>query len=156
MLQMKTLILGCGKHYQKKYQEEVTVDIRAFPCVDIVFDLNITPWPFENEEFTSISAVHLVEHLNDLISFMDQCHKILCPGGSLYLETPLAGGDVDLEWADPTHKRCYRKHTFINYFTVEGVNRFGYTGYSWCIYHLEAKDGNLIFHGTPIKGCSND
>ena len=149
---MKTLILGCGKHYQKADPEEVTVDIRPFPCVDKVFDLNLYPWPFEDGEFMSVSAIHLVEHLDSLLTFMDQAHRILSPGGTLYLETPLAGGDIDLEWADPTHKRLYRKHTFINYFTPEGVERFGYTDRAWAILHLDTRNGSIIFHGTPIKG----
>ncbi len=147
---MQRLILGSGKHWAKM-ATDIFVDIKPFPGVDVVTDLNITPWPWVDDACEEIAAIHLVEHLKDLISFMNECHRVLKPGGSLYIETPCAGMDADLEFADPTHIRCYRKHTFINYFTIAGIQKFGYTDKAWCIMHLEVKDGIIIFHGQPIK-----
>lgn len=146
---MKRLILGCGKHHVKQ-ENEITVDILSFPCVDIVADLNLA-WPFEDNSVESISAIHLVEHLDSLIHFMNESWRVLKPGGSLYLETPLAGGDVDLEWADPTHKRCYRLHTFVNYFSLEGIDRFGYTDRGWNFFYLAVVNNCIIIHAYPLK-----
>lgn len=147
---MKRLIVGAGKHTPKAIGD-VFLDIRQFEGVDVVWDLNITPWPFHEGDFIHVSAVHVVEHLNSLIEFMNEAHRVLIPGGSLYIETPLAGADPDLEFADPTHVRCYRKHTFINYFTPEGIERFGYTDKAWAIVHLEIVNNCIVFHGYPIK-----
>lgn len=147
---MQKLILGCGPRHVK-LEDEVLVDIRPFPNVDIVWDLN-KPWEFaKDRSFVHASAVHVVEHLDSLLHFMDEAWRVLIPGGSLYIETPLAGGDVDLEWADPTHKRCYRIHSFVNYFGPEGVERFGYTDKAWNLFHLAVRDSVLVLHAYPMK-----
>jgi SAM-dependent methyltransferase len=145
------LILGCGPRHPKQLGE-VLLDIRKFPGVDYVHDLNRYPWPFTDNQFESVCAVHVVEHLyTKLLPFMDECWRILKPGGSLYLETPLAGADVDLEWADPTHERCYRLHSFANYFTLEGVERFGYTDRAWNFFVLAEVEKFIKVHAYPLK-----
>ena len=148
---MKKLNLGCGKHFTPSTPDEIGVDIHPFPNVGIVCDLNNVPWNIQDNFVQSIVAIHLVEHLRSLVDFMNECHRILKPGGSLYLETPLAGGDVDLEFCDPTHVRCYRIHTFVNYFSLDGVERFGYTDKAWNFFHLAVKDNCIILHAYPIK-----
>jgi SAM-dependent methyltransferase len=150
---MQRLILGPGKH-TKKCDGDIFCDIRPFEGIDVVHDLNVVPWPFEDNQFSHVSAIHLVEHLRDLVAFMDEAWRVLTPGGSLYLETPFAGTDPDLEFCDPTHVRCYRPHTFINYFTLEGIQKFGYTERPWAIYAVGTVPGQptiLRFHGTPIN-----
>lgn len=144
------LILGAGKWTEKK-EGDVFCDIRPFDNVDVVHDLNITPWPWEDNSFLHISALHVVEHLQSLIAFMDECHRILKPGCSVYIETPEAGGDKDLEFCDPTHIRCFRPYTFFNYFSPEGIEKFGYTNRAWCMLKQEAKDSVLIIHASTIK-----
>lgn len=147
---MPILIPGCGKHHPRK-PNEVTCDIRHFPNVDVVHDLNVVPWPWPDNTFDGIYAAHVVEHLQSLLNFMNEAWRVLQPGGSLYISTPLAGGDLDLEFADPTHVRCYRIHTFVNYFSPEGVNRFGYTDRAWNIFHLKVEDNCIILHAYPMK-----
>lgn len=144
------LILGSGPNWPKR-KDDIFLDVRPFAGVDVVHDLDDCPWPFKTDAFNEVSAIHVVEHLQNLVAFMDECHRVLKPGGSLYIETPEAGADLDLQFADPTHIRCYRKHTFVNYFTRAEAPKFGYTDKLWSIWHLESKNGNLIFHGQPIK-----
>ena len=144
------LIVGCGPNWPKR-KGDIFLDVLPFNGVDVVHNLDQCPWPFKENEFDEVSAIHVVEHLQSLLDFMNECHRILKPGGSLYIETPEAGADLDLQFADPTHVRCYRKHTFVNYFTRAEAPKFGYTDKYWSIWHLESKNGNLIFHGQPIK-----
>jgi len=144
------LIVGCGPNWPKR-ENDIFLDVRPFAGVDVVHDLDDCPWPFKTDSFNEVSAIHVVEHLKNLVAFMYECLRILKPGGSLYIETPEAGADLDLHFADPTHIRCYRKHTFVNYFTRAEAPKFGYTDKHWSIWHLESKNGNLIFHGQPIK-----
>lgn len=147
---MRRLILGPGKNW-KKEEGDIFLDILPFPEVDIVHDLNVTPWPVDNESFYHISAVHVIEHLKDLVLFMNSAWDVLEKGGSLYLETPEAGSNYDLTHSDPTHIRCYRRHTFINYFTKEGIEKFGYTDKPWAILECKIVDLCIIFHATPLK-----
>jgi SAM-dependent methyltransferase len=144
------LICGAGKNYKKERQNDVTLDIRKFEGIDVVADLN-EPWPFDECEFTHVSALHVVEHLDSLLHFMDEAWRVLTKGGSLYIETPLAGGDADLEFSDPTHVRCYTVHTWINYFTPEGVHNFYYTDKEWAILFQKVEKSIIKIHLTPIK-----
>lgn len=149
----KRLIVGPGKAWPKEAMDTF-LDLRPFAGVDLVHDLNRLPWPPEDNSFDEVSAIHVVEHLDSLLDFMNECWRVLKPGGTLYIETPLAGANPDLEFADPTHRRCYRKHSFINYFTRQGIEAFGYTDRAWCILHVDPKRDQpdvLVFHGTPLK-----
>lgn len=148
-----TLVLGCGPHHTRQ-PGEILLDIRPFPGVDVVHNLDVHPWPFKDSSMMRIYAVHVVEHLwTLLIPFMNECHRILKPGGSLYLETPLAGVNPDMDWCDPTHVRCYRIHSFANYLSLEGVERFGYTHLAWNFFHLKHRetDNSLVVHAYPLK-----
>lgn len=146
---MNRLICGPGPRWEKK-EGDIFCDIRPFPNIDVVHDLN-KDWPWEKDTFIHVSAVHVVEHLKDLLHFMNEAHRVLKPGGSLYIETPLAGVNPDLEFSDPTHVRCYRIHTFMNYFSIEGVETFGYTDKAWNMPVLRVQNDCIIFHGYPIK-----
>lgn len=142
------LILGAGRHERPAGYEYH--DIIPFDGISRVFDLN-KEWLLNDESVTELAANHVIEHLDNLIHFMDEAWRVLKPGGSLYISTPCAGMDSDLEFADPTHKRCYRPHTFINYFTLTRGPDFGYTDKFWSIWHIEIKENCIIFHGQPIK-----
>lgn len=155
---MSRLIVGCGVNYEKQ-KGDVTVDILPSPNVDLVKDLN-KPWSIVHNTYDEVVAIHVVEHLQSLIHFMNEAWDVLKPGGVLHIETPLAGGNPDLEWSDPTHIRCYTPWSFENYFTERGIGDFGYTTKAWSILdlHLETITPHLwnrpdvvVFKGTPIK-----
>lgn len=148
-MQIDRLILGAGKH--QRLPGAIHQDIHKFDGIDMVFDLNDYQWPIDDNSFDSIVATHVIEHLDDFMRFHNECHRILRMGGTLYLETPCAGLNLDLEFADPTHKRCYVPHSWINYMTVEGVANFGYTDKCWGNLHIEIKNDCLIIHSMPIK-----
>lgn len=147
-MQLK-LILGAGK--EQRVPGAVHLDIHQFDGVDVVHDLNAYPWPFKDNSFIHISAIHLVEHLQDLVKFMNECHRILKPGCSVYIETPEAGGDLDLEFCDPTHIRCFRLYTFHNYFSPEGIEKFGYTDKPWCMLKHVSENSIITIHASTIK-----
>ena len=142
------LILGAGQ-----FQREpgyLHHDQWNFDKIDFVFDLNKT-WPLEDNSCISLIACHVVEHVKDFLHFHKEAHRVLKPGGTLYIETPSAHGKIDLVWSDPTHVRPYTPHSWINYLTIEGVGKFGYTNKCWGSLHIETRNGNLIVHTMPIK-----
>ena len=152
---IKRLVLGSGPNWTKVCDEvyhDVFLDLKKFnDSIDIVHNLNKIPWPIKDNEFQSVSAIHVLEHLDSFINFMDECWRVLDIGGSLYIETPLAGSDVNLTHSDPTHVRCYTPHSWINYVTVEGVAKFRYTNKSWCILNLNVVENVICIHLMPIK-----
>lgn len=133
----KSIILGAGPAAHKR-PGLVNVDMRKFPGIDIVHDLNVLPWPFEDGEAYHVNATHILEHLENLPATMDEIHRILCPGGSLYIEVPIVTRhNLDIAFADPTHRLFLRIHSFLNYFTVPAIlnpngNESRYVEHAWC------------------------
>lgn len=137
----KIYILGSG-HKIPAHPDIVRVDILPGDGVDLVHDLDIIPWPIADGAAMEVNASHIMEHLKDPCRFMDELWRITYPGGQVYIETPDAA-NLDLAWCDPTHKRPYRLHTFLNYFTVIGLHRLPTVKHAWSFPYLHT-DGNVI------------
>jgi predicted SAM-dependent methyltransferase len=101
------LNIGCGKRQLDGY---VNVDI--IPTAQVVCDLN-EDWPFDDESFDELLAMHVIEHLQDGVHFLNECWRLLKPGGTIHLETtdPMGG----YHWSDPTHIRGYGPHVFLDH-----------------------------------------
>lgn len=103
----RILDIGCGA--TKQYPGNLGVDLYPGPAVDVVADLR-TGLPFADNSFDRIFAVHVLEHLADFLPLVDDCHRVLRPGGILHILSPW--------WryvnavADPTHLRLLDVQTF--------------------------------------------
>lgn len=107
---MKTLLhLGCGN---RPIAGATNHDRTAHaPHVDIAHDLDALPWPFEDASYDQITAHDVMEHLRiDVQGWLDECWRILKPGGALVLRLPAWNNPVS--WRDPTHRRVYHEETF--------------------------------------------
>lgn len=145
----KIYVIGSGHNYPA-HKDVVRCDILPGEGVDMVFDLDVLPWPIEDGAAMEVNASHIMEHLKDPCRFMDELWRISYPGGLVYIETPDAA-NLDLAWADPTHKRAFRLHTFLNYFTVLGQHRLPTVKHAWEFPFLWS-DGNVIrAHITPLS-----
>ena len=72
------------------------------PYVTVAHDLNDLPWPWEDNSFDLIVACAVFEHLrNTLIDTVNECWRILRPGGVLHMKLPY--WDSDTSYRDPTH-----------------------------------------------------
>lgn len=102
------LNLGCGN---KLIAGAVQHDrVKHRPEVDIVHDLNVLPWPWADNSFERIVAWAVLEHLNiDLLQSMNECWRILKPGGQIQLKLPV--WDHPNSWTDPTHRWHYTLET---------------------------------------------
>lgn len=94
--------LGCGRLKKGR----IGVDRYAADGVDIVHDLNVGWLPFADGSIESIITHHALEHIGDgFISLMDNCYRVLKPGGILRIIVPLFPS-----WSavsDPDHKRYF-------------------------------------------------
>lgn len=106
--------LGCGQTKQSPefFTENLNitptkvigVDIVKCKGVDIVHDLTKFPYPFKDESVDAIFASHFVEHLDGIerMKFMDECYRMLKPGGKMRLLHPYYKSVRAVQ--DPTHK----------------------------------------------------
>jgi SAM-dependent methyltransferase len=109
------LDLACG---QCKKEGFLGVDKEMLSGVDIVCDLDQYPWPFEDESVYEIYCSHYVEHVRDLVKFMDECYRILKPCSLMTIVCPYFSSER--AWQDPTHVRGITMKTF-HYFDREWV-----------------------------------
>ena len=82
---MKKMNLGCG---MMKKEGFINVDFRKGVTPDVVWDLNVFPYPFEDRSFDLIEASHVIEHLDRPFVVMKELHRILKPGGRLHMMVP--------------------------------------------------------------------
>lgn len=107
--------LGSGQDPKEGY---VNVDFLDLPEVDVVHNLMQFPYPFDDNSAKEITAVDVVEHLANytgdgkpsVIAFIEECHRILKPGGELFIQTPRY--DAEFLWIDPTHVRGFHEESF--------------------------------------------
>ena len=93
------LDIGCGSN---KIPGSLGMDIHPYEGVDVVHNLDITPWPIEDNSVDTIMAKHIIEHVESIPAFMKEIHRISKPGGKIIIETPHFTS-LD-SWADPTHR----------------------------------------------------
>lgn len=101
------LNLGCGSVRTPGY---VNVDRMPVPGVDVVHDLDVIPWPWDDAEVKAITGVDVFEHVSDPIGFMTESHRVLESGGELVIKSPHV---LSLDaFTDPTHRRFCTENTW--------------------------------------------
>ncbi len=111
----KTLHLGCGNNKLKTKNEKIIgLDIVKLQGVDIVHNLDKTPWPIKDNEFDRIYAPHVIEHLHDTLPAVNEMWRITKKGAILDIAVPHFSSPC--AFGDPTHKSYFSLMSF-DYFT---------------------------------------
>ncbi len=114
----RLLELGCGQ--VRRWPGSITVDVNARSRADVVHDLNSMPYPFEDNWFDLIIGEHVIEHLQDVVSVMEELHRITRPGGIVHIEVPhFSSANF---FTDPTHRHPFSTRSF-DYFIAGTVVR---------------------------------
>lgn len=127
------LDLGCGD--TKQYDDSIGVDRRATTATALLADVS-QPLPFAAGSIDAVFAVHVLEHLVDFLPLVDECHRVLRPGGVLHVLSPW--------WrhvnavADPTHVR------FLDVQTIKGICARAGSDRYWQPLHVGC-DGATVF-----------
>lgn len=134
------LDLGCGATVQ--YPENIGVDVRRAEPVAALADLR-APLPFRDASVDRIFTVHVLEHLSDFLPLVDECHRVLRPGGILHILSPW--------WrhvnavADPTHLRLFDPQT------IKGICARPESGRSWYPLHAARDEATVFADLTPLS-----
>jgi hypothetical protein len=136
------LYLGCGRN---RLPGHVHVDIVALPGVDVAWDLNCCPWPWQSNGALAIVAEDVVEHLTiNLIEFCNEAWRIMAPGGELFIRTPHHSSENS--WIDPTHRWHLDERSFhyLDPDTHFGRTYCQYTDRKWRITSLSTRRNGTI------------
>ncbi|MDQ6693477.1 MAG: class I SAM-dependent methyltransferase [Chloroflexota bacterium] len=106
---MEPNILHIGAGY-KKVVGATTLDINPRVRPDVVWDLNNRPYPFPDDTFDVIVCEHVLEHLQDVISVMEELHRILKPRGRAWVRVPHFSS-LNFN-TDPTHVHAFSSRSF--------------------------------------------
>jgi len=74
----------------KRYPDPriINVDIVEGEGIQQIVDLNVFPWPWEDNSIEGIHASHILEHFLDHEKFIRECHRILKPGAFFRVVVP--------------------------------------------------------------------
>ena len=119
------LNLGCANAHEPGYW-----NVDLCPPADELVDLSY-PWPWTDSSIEEILARDIAEHIPDWprhpgtpdwqtyshrhwsgrIHFLNECHRVLIPGGLLVIEVPSASHGAGYA-QDPTHVQPYTLNSF--------------------------------------------
>lgn len=154
----------------------LNVDMLELPGIDVVHNLMEFPYPFKDAVADFIKAKDLVEHLDHyvayrepqsfagmsvgdpkwrvgqptIIAFVEEAHRILKPGGTLWIQTPRF--DAEFLWIDPTHVRGFHERSF-EFFDPEqdfGKSTGFYSRAKFKVKSEVTENKNLIFEMTKL------
>jgi SAM-dependent methyltransferase len=158
------LDLGCGHRPRDGFEG---VDLHS-PSAKHKVDLFRFPFPWADRSVEALLSSHFIEHLpardveeRDLVlegsghreirqefigkdflyAFMDECHRILAPGGTFLVIVPNQSWDG--AYQDPTHRRFLNQNTFL-YFNRTQREQMGVDLYS------RASCDFMISQMTPV------
>ncbi len=114
-----TLDLGCG---QNKRPGAIGVDQNRDTAADVIANIDCGALPFRGGSFDKVWVVHVIEHVENVVSTIEELHRLTRAGGVIVIETPHY---TDFSsFCDPTHR--WHLNTFsFRYFTGDDAG-FGY------------------------------
>lgn len=99
------LNLGAG---HKKYPGYLNVDAAAAANPDLVWDLERTPWPWEENSVSEIRLEHVLEHLGETttsyLAIWKEIYRVCRDGAEIFIMVP--HWTHDNFFGDPTHVRA--------------------------------------------------
>jgi len=129
------LNLGCSDDHRDGY-----VNVDQAPPADQIVNLR-KRWPWADSSVDEILAHDVFEHLKSKVRTMNECWRVLKPGGVLDLAVPcvmLADGRVNPgAFSDPTHKSFWTMDDRY-YFCEEWNNPQGERGRLGPAYRINA------------------
>ena len=109
----RVLNLGCGR---RKIRGALNVDISTAVEPDLVVDVTKKPWPLPSDWFEEVHAYDVVEHVDDVLAFFEEVHRVSKPGALIHISVPHFS--CSNAFTDPTHRHYFGLESF-DYLTGE-------------------------------------
>lgn len=106
----KILDIGCGK---KKVPGAIGIDFNGNLEADVVHDLNVFPYPFNDEEFNEVHILGTLFLLNDSVKVMEEIYRVCKTGGEVVVVQPYFRSVWN--YVDPWIKNFGTVHSFAFY-----------------------------------------
>lgn len=102
-------ILNAGSG-RRKHPGAVNLDRRDNIGADVVHDLNVVPYPFEDDYFDEVILSHVIEHLYDCFTCFAEIHRICKPGALVHVTVPHYTDWT--YWRHPDHRLHFSSYSF--------------------------------------------
>ena len=106
----KKLEVGCGDNKREGY---LGMDMVKLDGVDVVHDMNISPWPFDDNTFNEIIFDDVLEHSKNFLGILSEVYRVSAPNATIKISLPHYSSDN--MYSDPTHTIFFSSRSF-NYF----------------------------------------
>lgn len=110
-LKVTKLDIGCGPNKKEGF---TGVDQYQMDGVDVVLNVGVDAWPWEDDSVEEIHASHFLEHLTgeQRVHFMNEAYRVLKEGGKATVITPhwasnRAYGDFTHQWPPVSEMSYY-------------------------------------------------
>lgn len=128
----RLLEVGCGRGelLQLAQQHGYHVDgcdLQRSPALPAHLPVYLGPLRdihFANETFDCIVMRNVVEHLFDPSDELQVCHRLLKPGGWIYIKVPSGDYHYGLRWVLTQKPHLFNPPWHLNYFNEQGLSRF--------------------------------
>jgi ubiquinone/menaquinone biosynthesis C-methylase UbiE len=127
-MSLKVLELGCGN---SKTPGAFGVDMNPRSAADLVHNLDVFPYPLEDNAFDKVICKDVLEHVADFVKTLEEVWRVAKPGAIIDVSGPFMSS-VNY-FSDPTHRRAFTSRSF-DYF-IPGTDAFAY-GYSLAQFRL--------------------
>jgi len=141
------LNIGCGRDIKPGF---VNIDIVKLPGVDKVVNLDKYPWPFKDNTFDYVYCASVLEHVEDVIKFLEEVSRISKNGAILDIKVPHFSSMG--AYKDPTHKHFFTYYSF-DYFTEKDDYNF-YSNIRFNILKRKIIYPNILFAFEWIANLS--
>lgn len=105
-MSLTKLNIGCGRDIRSGW---INLDRVKLPGVDLVYNIEKVPLPFQTNSFESVLCRDIFEHI-EYIPVLGEIHRILKKDGILTIRVPHFSSRRNFE--DPTHKKMFSVRTF--------------------------------------------
>ena len=123
----RVLHLGCGS---SKLPGSIGVDSLSFASVDVVHNLDVLPWPFEDNSVDVFFAHSVLEHIEALPQFFEEAWRVGKNGARIIIAVPYFRS-VDA-FVDPTHRHFFTSGSLEYFMNVPGpLSGYHYTKHTF-------------------------